>query len=272
MVDRDLRRQAPASAAPTIEAVATASSIIDFLAESPEPAGVQKVASVLNLTKSRASRHLANLESLGVVTRVAGGRGYQLGWRVLRWGHLASGRFSVADLLSRPLEALQDRLGLTVLLCASTGGDAVVLRCLPARSAIRIEVATGLVLGLPHSPSARVAFAFQPRERRAQLLAHLHAREASFRVEDGDEFSRQIAAIQRDFFCWTRDKYDLGHGAVAAPVLDRDEVLAAIVTVMLPSGELTGRGPPDAVIGALLSCCEQCSQLLGSRMRFPAER
>lgn len=269
MIDRDRRRQAPSSAAPTIEVVATASSIIDFLAESAVPVGVQQIATVLGMTKSRASRHLANLERLGIVSRVGGGRGFQLGWRVIRWGHIAGARLGLAGLLAEPLEAFQAQLGLTVLLCAGTGGDAVVLRCLAARSAIRIEVETGLVLSLPHSPSARVAFAFQPRERRRQMLDHLHAREAGFRIDDDASFMRQIAAIQGQYYCWTRDKYDLGHGAVAAPVFDHDEALAGVVTVMLPSDDLAGRGPPRAVIAALLDCCERCSHLLHSRIRFP---
>lgn len=249
--------------------VATASSIIDFLAESATPVGVQQVATILGISKSRASRHLANLEKLGIVSRGMTGRGFQLGWRVMRWGHLAGGRSSLPDLISDPLEALNAHLGSTVLLCAATGGDAVVLRCLPARSAIRIEVETGLVLSLPHSPSARVAFAFQPRERRVELLEHLRAREAGFRIEDDERFGRQIAAIQRDYYCWTRDKYDLGHGAVAAPVFDGDEALAGVVTVMLSSDDLAGPAPKRSVITALLECCERCSRLLRSHIRFP---
>lgn len=269
MTARDRRRQAPLSAAPTIDVVATASSIIDYLAESAAPVGVQQVATVLGLTKSRASRHLANLERLGIVTRPDSGRGFQLGWRVIRWGHLAGGRSRLATLLSEPLEDLKERLGSTILLCAAAGGDAVVLRCLPARSAIRIEVETGLVLSLPQSPSARVVFAFQTRERRQELLAHLHAREAEFRVADTDGFACQIAAIQRDYHSWTGDKYDLGHGAVAAPVFDHDEALAAVITVMLPSADLAGGEPPQSVIAALLDCCQRCSRLLHSHIRFP---
>lgn len=270
MTDRDRRRRAPTSAAPTIEAVATASAVIDFLAESAGPIGVQQVATVLGMTKSRASRHLANLESLGIVARAPTGRGYQLGWRVIRWGHLASVHYALAERLEGVLEDLRDQLGLTVLLCASTGGDAVVLRCYPAPSAIRIEVQRGLVLSLPHSPSARVAFAFQPRERRRRLLEHLHARERDFRIEDDDAFVRQIADIQRDYLCWTRDKYDLGHGAVAAPLFDLDEALAGVITVMLPSQQLSEHGPPDDVITALFAACEHGSRLLRSKMRFPA--
>lgn len=269
MTSRDRRRQAPSSAAPTIDVVATTSSIIDYLAESAVPVGVQQVATVLGLTKSRASRHLANLERLGIVHRSHSGRGFQLGWRVTRWGLLAGGRSRLATLLREPLERLNDSLGSTILLCAAAGGDAVVLHCLPARSAIRIEVETGLVLSLPQSPSARVAFAFQTRERRNELLAHLHAREAEFRVADTDGFARQIAAIQRDYHCWTRDKYDLGHGAVAAPVFDHDETLAAVVTVMLPSADLADGEPPRSVIAALLECCQRCSRLLRSNIRFP---
>ena len=266
---RDQRRQAPSSAAPTIEAVAAASSIIDFLAENASPIGVQQVATALGMTKSRASRHLSNLETLGIVARVPPGRAYQLGWRVLRWGHLASARFGLVERVGHALETLKNRLGLTVLLCASTGGDAVVLQCYPASTAIRIEVEKGLVLSLPHSPSARVSFAFQPRERRHQLLEHLHAREQGFRIEDDAEFSEQIVAIQHSYYCWTRDKYDIGHGAVAAPIFDREEALAGVVTIMLPTNQNGERGPPEDVVVALLAACEQCSRLLHSNMRFP---
>ncbi|QNA85512.1 helix-turn-helix domain-containing protein [Sphingomonas sp. So64.6b] len=269
MNDRDPRRQAPSTAAPTIEVVATTSAIIDFLAESAAPVGVQQVATVLGLTKSRASRHLANLERLGIVTRSNRGRRFQLGWRVIRWGHLASALPDLPEALGEPLAALRDKLGLTVLICTAAGGDAVVRRCFAARSAIRIEVETGLMLSLPHSPSARVAFAFQSRERRRELLAHLKSREASFRVEDADNFTEQVAAIQRDYYSWTLDKFDLGHGAAAAPVFDFEEALACVVTIMLTSDALTDRAPPRHVIEALLDCCEQCSRLLRSRIRFP---
>ncbi len=267
--DRDPRRQAPTAGLGKIEAVATATAIIDFLAERGSKVGVQDVATMLGITKSRASRHLANLEQLGLVGR-QGSRGYELGWRLVRWGHIAAARLDLVAMLDDYLVALGREVGLTVLLCTDAGGDAVVVRSIPAPHAIHIDVKPGLVLTLPHSPSARIAFAFQSRERREKLLGHLCARETDFRIADRQEFMRQIADIQQHYVCWTRDKFNLGHGAVAAPVFDQDEELRAVVTVMIPSSELGENGPPRRLIEALLRCCASCSQRLNSRFHFPA--
>lgn len=272
MIGRDPRRRAPPSAPPKIEAVAMASAIIDFLAETQEVAGVQKVADMLGMTKSRASRHLANLELLGIVARAPQGRGYQLGWRVMRWGHLAGNHFGLSQALEAPLRRLGTKLNQTVLLCAPAGGDAIVLKCLPADRAIRIDVKEGLVLSLPHSPSARIAYAFQPKEQRDALLTHLKQRETDFRIEDETTFRQQVAAIQRDYFCWDRNKYNVGYGAVAGPVFDQNETLAGVVAVVLPSEELDERAPPAGIVESLIACCHECSRQLRSRIELPRPR
>lgn len=270
MLNRDPRRRAPQSVPPKIEAVAAATAIIDLLAEQEGRAGVQKVADVLGITKSRASRHLANLELLGIVSRAPAGRGYQLGWRVLRWGKIASARHDLGQILEKPLRDLSEETNQTVLLCAPAGADAIVLQCLPpARADIRIEVNVGLVMSLPFSPSARIAFAFQPREQRDLLLGHLKQREAEFRIEDEDRFRAQVAAIQRDYYCWDRNKYNVGYGAIAAPVFDQEEMLAGIVTLVMASEELKGNTPPPALLRQLLGCCANASKLLRSRICFP---
>jgi DNA-binding IclR family transcriptional regulator len=270
MTSRDPRRRAPQSETPKIEAVAAATSIIDLLAEHHGSASVQKVAGTLGITKSRASRHLANLELLGVVARVPAGRGYQLGWRVLRWGQIAAKRYDLSHTLAAPLRALSDKTNQTVLLCAPAGADAIVLQCLPPASAtIRIEVNVGLVLTLPYSPSARIAFAFQPREQREILLGHIKQREAEFRIDDEDSFRSQIAAIQHDHYCWDRNKYNVGYGAIAAPVFDREEVLIGVVTIVTGSDELDENTPPAHLVQKLLDCCAESSALLGSHIRFP---
>jgi DNA-binding IclR family transcriptional regulator len=269
MLDRDPRRRAPHSKPASIATVAVATAIIDFLAESERPAGVQQIASILDMTKSRASRHLANLESLGLVARGPGGRGFQLGWRTIRWGQIASSRLTLAQMLDAPLRRLNERTGKTILLCGAAGGDAIVIQCLPAHAAIRIDVQAGLVLGLPHSPSARVCYAFQPRERRRELIEHVRRRETGFRIEDEAAFERMIADVQRTYHSWDADKLGFGYGAVAAPVFDRDLALAAIVTIMLSSNELNGTAPPVQLATELLSCAERCSRMLGAHINYP---
>ncbi len=269
MIDRDPRRRAPQSAPPKIEAVATASAIIDFLAEAEQPQGVQQIADALGMTKSRVSRHMANLEALGLASRLTQGRGFRLGWRVVRWGQIGAGRQNLSALLDPVLQALNRETGRTVLLCAPAGGDAIVAKCLPATTAIRIDVSVGLVLSLPHSPSARIAYAFQPREWRREMLAHLKQREPDFRVENEEIFTRQIADIHRLYYCWDSNKYNIGYGAIAAPVFGQDEALVAIVALIMPSEELSGPTPPPSLIDALMRRCQEGSFQLGSKMRYP---
>lgn len=266
-MSRDLRRRAPDASA-SIATVATAALILDFLAESERPVGVQEIAETLGMTKSRVSRHMSNLEMLGLVARGSGRRGFQLGWRIGRWGQIAAGRMQLPDLLRHPLDQLNEESGCTVLLCGIAGGDAVVLQCLPARAAMRIDVQPGLMLSLPESPTARVCFAFQPRERRSELLDHASTRGDDFRIDDRDAFQRDIAAVQARHYSWGLNKFGIGHAALAAPVFDRDSIVAA-VTLMLPSEAITPGPPAPYLLAPLLACAQNCSRLLGSRHIYP---
>jgi DNA-binding IclR family transcriptional regulator len=262
---RDRRRRAPLSPGAKIEAVATASAIVDFLAESTGPVGVQRVAAVLGMTKSRASRHLANLESLGLVGRKASGRGYHLGWRAMRWGQLAAGLHRMNDALAVPIQHINSLTQRSVLLCTPAGCDVIVSKCFSAHSVVKKHVEPGLVLCLPQSPSALVAFAWHSPLKRAVLLDELERRDPDYRVEDMTEFRRQLASIRTRFYCWTADKYDLGCGAVAAPVFGAGEELAAVLTLMLPSSKLDRSAPPAAILKSLLTCGAVCSRSLHSR-------
>lgn len=262
---RDRRRRAPSSPGAKIEAVATASAIVDFLAESNAPVGVQRVAAVLGMTKSRASRHLANLESLGIVGRRASGRGYYLGWRAVRWGQLAAAQYRMSAELTVPIQQLNSLTRRTVLLSTPAGCDVIVSECFSAHSSVKKHVEPGIVLSLPQSPSALVAFAHYSPSRRAVLWDELQRRDLDYRVADTTEFRRQLAAIRARFYCWIADKYDLGSGAVAAPVFGSSEGLAAVLTVLLPSSELQRPAPPTTVLKALLTCSAECSRLLHSR-------
>lgn len=267
MTDRDLRRRAPDTTA-SIATVATAAWILDFLAESERPIGVQEMAETLGMTKSRVSRHLSNLEMLGLVARGSAGRGFQLGWRIGRWGQIAAGRMQLPELLRGPLEELNASSGCTVLLCTVAGGDAVVMSCLPARAAMRIDVQPGLMLNLPESPTARVCFAFQPRERRRELLDHAESRGDNFRIDDRETFEREIAGVQARHYSWGVNKFGIGHSALAAPIFDRDTIVAA-VTVMLASDAMAPGPPEPWLVESLLACAQRCSHALGSRHIYP---
>lgn len=269
MTKRDPRRRAPQSSQTKIETVATAAAIIDFIAECGEPVGVLQVSQVLEITKSRASRHLSNLETLGLVTRIPNGRRYQLGWRAMRWGHIASTHMDISTILSEPLQKLNEKTKKTVLICGPANGEAIVLKCLKARTDITIDVKVGLILTLPHSPSARVCYAFQPPEQRTRLLQLFKQREDGFRIEDEDKFKRLTIAVQKNYYCWDSNKYNIGYGAIAAPIFNQHETLAGIITLMLPSDLLDQAHAPQNMIDDLLSCCEDCSHILGSHIKFP---
>jgi len=268
VMDRDLRRRAPDAPA-SIATVAMATRILDLLAESERPVGVQEMAQTLGMTKSRASRHLSNLEMLGLVSRGGGRRGFQLGWRIGRWGQIAAGRMQMPELLRGPLDRLNEESGCTVLLCAVAGADAVVVQCLPARAAMRIDVQPGLMLNLPESPTARVCFAFQPRERRRELLDQAEMRGENFRIADRDAFEREVAMVQARHYSWGVNKFGIGHNALAAPLFDGDTIVAA-VTLMLPTDEAPGP-PAPYLVELLLGCAQRCSRLLGSRHSYPRD-
>lgn len=264
--DADLARRVPKPPAPKIEAVATSAALLDLIASSDTAVGVQRAARELGMTKPRVSRHLANLELLGILSREENGRGYRMGWRVMHWGQAARAGLEFTKPIRSHLEKLADETGSTVLISIPAGLDAMVVDCITAPSAIRISVDVGLVLSLPDSPTARICFAFQSRDTRAERLAILKEREELFRVSDEEAFLRDIADIQARFHSDDINKYGIGYAAVAAPVFDRNEALAMVITIMAASDGFAAN--VEAFRNRLFAACAACSKRLGSRINY----
>ena len=68
----------------TVHSVVVTVKLLEFLATSGRPQRVTDIATGLDMTKARVSRHLSTLADLGLVARMPDNSGYRLGPTLLR--------------------------------------------------------------------------------------------------------------------------------------------------------------------------------------------
>jgi DNA-binding IclR family transcriptional regulator len=206
-----------------LESILFASKIIEVLARHKLPMGVSALAVELGTSKARMSRFLSTMHELGWVERGESGRGYRLGWHLLRVGQAATANNPVLEHVAPMLAELRDRSGKAVVFSVPAGDNAVVVNSLRAldESGKPIYVRPGAPLYFPRSAAARVIWAFDPSRmgRIGQLRVTELLKGSPF--DNLCELKRSLDLTKQNYLAATINTKGDGLGAIAAPIFDQ---------------------------------------------------
>jgi DNA-binding IclR family transcriptional regulator len=217
----------------TVQSVEVAVRILEGIAETQGLVRVNELARRLGMTKARVSRHLQTMLALGLVGKDRQ-EGYVFGWKFMRLSRAALSDSSLVSTARPHLLALRDQIAHTVILVQPAPDGAVVVDTAENRDVASVTVRIAGHLRFPTSPAARLCVLLRPQATHQQRgqgsLQHWPDFGAEYEVDTGR-----------------------GVGGVAAPVLDRDNQLVAVVSIVAPSTALRPR-PSVALVNALNAC------------------
>ncbi len=220
--------------------------------------GTNEIARRTGLNASSASRQLATLASAGLVEHRPDSGRYRLGPRLVELGQAALADLDLRDLARPHLQALVEETGETATLSVPGEGDAITIDFVQSPRSVRSVAQVGRP-SVGHATAAgKVVLAFapaRPRSRLQRFTERTIVRRAALESE--------LEHVRRDGYARAVDERELGLSAVAAPVLDRDRELAAVLGVQGPSERLRG-GVLDAVLPPLLEAASALSRSLGA--------
>lgn len=231
---------------PIIKSVEVAVQILDILMNSGGKVRVTELSRELGVTKTRISRHLQTLTHLGMVDRASEGEGYVFGRKLMKLGHAASYHNSVVEIAKPHLSALHQKTGHTIFMATPTQGGALIVAAFQNALEPGIMVQPGMVLRLPHSPSARILNQISTSPPSSVLHQNL----------------------QKYGLDFEKDPSGTGLGGIAAPIIDGDGDVAAAVGVILSSA-LFDQGDPLALFEPVLKTAQdiQAKYAKGSTLR-----
>lgn len=221
----------------------------------------------INLPKSTTHRLLATLEEQGMLIRDHEGRGYRLGYQLIRWGMLAQNSLDLHNLGLPILQKLsfvtQETAVLSVIDYAHMA--AVWLEQIESTQAVRWAKRVGQPIYLHAGASSKVLWAFLPEAEIENILSRIELIPIEPNtISDKGTLRRDLASIRERGYAISIEETDKGAMGVAAPVYDHHDKVVAGIGIIAPINRVSEVQIHD-MAKPVVEAGHELSRLLGSQ-------
>ena len=212
--------------------------VLATLARLERPVSIADLVAETGLPQSTLYRQLALLKRWGFV--MDSNNQYSPGPMCLSlaWGFDQSS-FLVREAHAE-LEDLSRASGESIGLLVAVKNQAVCLGMVESHQPLRCSFVKGRGLSLCNGASAKALLAFMDSEHQAITLARLH-QEQLLTVDAGARLRQQLVQIRAQGYAISDSEVDAGVWGISAPVFQRNQQAAAVVTLMAPSSRTNNR-------------------------------
>ena len=245
----------------SIQVIERMMSLLDVLADLPEPASLKVLAKTSGLHPSTAHRILAAMTSTALVERHEAGT-YSLGIRLLELGNIVKSRISIRQLALPYMQQLHEVVGEAVNLGIRHEDEIIyVERTSSGRSLVRVVYLVG---GRAPLHLTSVGKLFLAADGVADVRAYARRTglpgETPHSLTRIDALEKELDKIRRHEVAYDNEEAEVGLRCVAAPIRNDEGQLVAGLSISAP----TDRHNPDWVT-PIKATANQISQALGYR-------
>lgn len=205
-------------------------AILNVLAEARSDLGTNEIARRSGVNPSSASRLLATLSRGDLVRRSPDTGRYHLGLRLVELGNIALSRIDLRDIARPHLTALMEATGETATLALPGETTAMTLDFVQSPSTVRSVAEVGRP-SVPHATAiGKVFLAYRETLPDTDLVACTHRT-----ITDRGTLTKALDEVRERGWAEALEERELGMHAIAAPVLDANAKLVAMVGLQGPS-------------------------------------
>jgi len=245
----------------SIQVIERMMSLLDVLADSPEPASLKILAQTTGLHPSTAHRILAAMTATRLVERQDAGT-YQLGIRLLELGNIVKSRINIREIALPFMQQLHERIGEAINLGIRHDDEIIYAeRTSSGRSLVRVVYLVGGRAPL-HLTSVGKLFlaADTPENVRAYAKRTGLPGKTPHSLTSLAALEKELDKIRRHDLAFDNEEAEIGLRCVAAPLRNDEGIIVAGLSVSAP----TDRHSPEWV-AQVKETAEQISQALGYR-------
>lgn len=210
--------------------VERALAILDVLAEAPRDLGTNEIARRVGSTASSVSRMLATLARAELVRRVPDTGRYRLGLRLVQLGNAALARVDLRDVARPHLIALMEATGETATLSMPGEATAMTLDFVQSPSSVRSVAELGRP-SVPHATAVGKVYLSHGGAFPEGRLTDYTDRT----VTNHGELAKSLAEVRERGWAEAVEERESGLNAIAAPVLDAEGNLVAVIGLQGPA-------------------------------------
>ena len=224
-----------------VQAATTGVAMLKGLASLGGRASLTHLAREVDEPPAKVHRYLLSLLEAGMIAQDPISQHYYLGPEAIHIGLVAIRLADPVRLAEAPLARLGEALGLTCFVAVMGNRGPTIVRFEEPALPVTLNVRAGSVLSLLTSASGRVFLSHLDDPRlREWVRDELAAMPANLRhpLEQKGAIDAMRRGIRERGMAIVRDTYLPGISAVAAPILGVDGKIAAVLTVLGPSGSI----------------------------------
>ena len=231
--------------------------------------GIVDIAERLGMSRSTTHRYVTTLVALGYLEQGAS-RKYRLGLRVTDLGMSALNATGLREQAHADLTELSHRAGYTTSLAVLEGGEIVYVDHVQSfrRGQRDVEPKLGLGSRLPAYCTAlgKVLLAYMPERERREPLAKTNGDNRGPNAITSKGILRdELVQVLDEGFAVEDEELASGRIAIAAPVLDESNEIAAAIDMTAATPGITTEELASALGPHLISTADRISARLGYR-------
>lgn len=243
-----------------IQSVEQASGLLEALIQAGGALPLTALARQSDMSPSSAHRYLTSLSRIGLVRQNPVTGHYDLGTMAVRLGLAALSRFDFIEMADNALSGLTKRVKVDGHVSIWGDFGPTIIRIRQANTPVLTNLRLGRVVPALASASGQVFCAFMPEEATLALSdKDLAAQNRPFR--NRAELRAHLAKVRAQGFAWIDGSVIPGLRSIAAPILDLQGNLLAVIALVGPDQSLVEF--PNAVLTDLLATAARTSEALG---------
>jgi IclR family KDG regulon transcriptional repressor len=223
----------------SIRAVERALDVLEcFSIKTPELSMTQ-IAERIGINKSTVHRLLATLERKRFVERDPVSGTYRAGIHLLQLAYLAMETNDLSRVAEPFLHKLWELHRETIDLAVFDGNEVIFINVLESPQRVKLAAAVGQRLPAFCTASGKAILSHMPEESVLHLLEHDFQKYTSFTLVSSPQIMKNLHQCKEQGFAISEQEYEEGINAVAAPVIGRNGMPIASVSVAGPAYRLT---------------------------------
>lgn len=222
---------------------------------------LKTIAERAGMPASKAHLYMVSFMRLGIVVQDPTSMRYGLGPYVVQLGLAGLRQLDVLDLARGPMEALQQRSGLSVYLSVWANMGPTIIARYDGELDVPMMIKVGHVLPLLTSATGRVFLALLPPGMLGPALRRASGSAAVAKTVVADA-KREVG---RNGVALSDSRVHQGFAAMSAPILDHDGAITASMTLIGLRAHVPLHAD-DAMVEDLRATCRHVSRALGYEM------
>lgn len=247
-----------------VKSVIKAFKLLDCIYEQKEPVRLEELIKMTGFKKATCHRLLQTLLSENLIVKKAGTKLYTLGPKLITLGLSALDRFDLHREALPLMNGLRDITGESVNLSILDGHEILTIERIRSVHLYNMSIGVGSRLPIYCTSQGKAVLSFLSQEKQKEILQKIDLTPMTHKtIRSKTVLRKELAKIRAQGYAVNREEFEVGIGAVAAPILSHSGEAVASLNI---SFALARHPEPEFIsllVEKVVDSCRQLSFFLG---------